>query len=243
MSAAVEDDDVDETGPERTCIVTRRKGSPDDMIRFVAGPGGDVVPDLRHRLPGRGVWITGTARSVAEAMRRNAFARGFRKPVTVSPSLVADIDRLMERDALQSLSIANKAGLVVTGFAKVEAEIAAHPLAGLIHARDGGEDGIRKLTQALLRCHGEAGLRFPRVGLFESAQLDLALGRTNVIHAALKTGAAAGGFLSRSRALTTFREGPPLELTGTNNEEQGVAPRHGTDSDDESGRGPGIRHE
>lgn len=226
MNEAVEDDVMDERGPERTCIVTRRKGAPDAMIRFVVGPEGQVVPDLRRRLPGRGVWVTPSAQIVAQAQRKGAFARAFRKPVTVSPTLAAEVEALMERDALQALSLANKAGAVVTGFAKVEAEIAAHRIAGLVHARDGGEDGVRKLTQALLRHHGEAALGWPRVRLFGSDQLDLALGRTNVIHAALKTGAASDSFLSRSHALSVYRDGTALEQTGTDETIQ--APSLGT---------------
>jgi predicted RNA-binding protein YlxR (DUF448 family) len=227
VNEAVDEDDLmDERGPERTCIVTRRKGSPEAMLRFVVGPDGQVVPDLRRRLPGRGVWVTAAAGMVAEAQRKGAFARGFRRAVTVSPTLAADVGALMEREALQALSLANKAGSVITGFAKVEAEIAAHRIAGLVHARDGGEDGVRKLTQALLRHHGEAALGWPRVRLFDSGQLDLALGRTNVIHAALKTGAASDSFLSRSHALAVYRGGTALEQTETTAETQ--APRQGS---------------
>jgi len=237
------DDDMDETGPERTCIVTRQKGRPEAMLRFVVDPAGNVVPDLRRRLPGRGVWVTATAKMIGEALRRGAFAKGFRKAVKASETLVADVDALMEREALQAFSLANKAGRGITGFAKVEAEIVSNPVAGLVHARDAGEDGVRKLTQALLRRHGEAGLRIPRVKLFESSQLDLALGRTNVIHAALKTGAASNGFLLRCRALTVFRDGRPPEQAETDDEMQGAGPQHGTVGGDESGHGPGIRHE
>jgi predicted RNA-binding protein YlxR (DUF448 family) len=243
VNDAVDEDLMDERGPERTCIVTRHKGSPEAMMRFVVGPEGQVVPDLRRRLPGRGVWLTPSAATLALALRKGAFARGFRRAVTVSPTLVDEVDALLERDALQALSLANKAGSVTTGFAKVEAEIAAHPVAGLVHARDGGEDGVRKLTQALLRHHGEAALGWPRVRSFDSSQLDLALGRTNVIHAALKTGAASDSFLSRSHALSVYRDGTALEQTGKSVSDAGAEPRHGTVTDDQSGHGPGIRHE
>ena len=35
-------------GSERTCIVNRRSGSPDGLVRFVVGPDGDVVPDVKY---------------------------------------------------------------------------------------------------------------------------------------------------------------------------------------------------
>ena len=74
----LDDAELDETGPERTCVVTRRKGQPDDMIRFVAAPDGTVVPDLKRKLPGRGVWVTASAATVAEAVKKGSFARGLR---------------------------------------------------------------------------------------------------------------------------------------------------------------------
>ena len=84
--------DKDEDGPERTCIVTRRKGSPDAMIRFVVGPDGGVVPDVRGRLPGRGVWVTASEPLVAAAVKRHAFDRGFKAKVQVDPALPRRVD-------------------------------------------------------------------------------------------------------------------------------------------------------
>jgi hypothetical protein len=46
------------------------------------------------------------------------------------------------------------------------------------------------------------------VKLFTSQQLSLALGHTNVIHAALGGGAAAQAFLSRCRRLEVYRSAP-----------------------------------
>ena len=42
---------------ERTCILSRRKGSREDLIRLALGPDGSVAPDVRARAPGRGAWI------------------------------------------------------------------------------------------------------------------------------------------------------------------------------------------
>ena len=64
--------DKDETGPERTCIVTRAKHPPEAMIRFVVGPEETVVPDIRRRLPGRGVWVTASAELVKRAATKGA---------------------------------------------------------------------------------------------------------------------------------------------------------------------------
>ena len=194
--------------PERTCIVTRAKGLPEDMIRFVVGPGAIVVPDIRRKLPGRGVWVTARAGHVAEAVKRQAFSRGFKTKVVASESLAAEIEALLTKDCLQALSLASKAGQVVSGFAKVEEAIASGAIAGLVHAADCGVDGMRKLGQSLRRRYGDERAR-PRVELFRSGQLDLALGRANVIHAALIEGPASEGFLGRCRKLTLYRSGSP----------------------------------
>lgn len=191
-----------EKGPERTCVVTRRKGPPATMIRFVVGPDGTVVPDIRAKLPGRGVWVDARADVVATAVRKGAFARGFKAKVAVPATLAGDVDAMLERDALQSLAMANKAGAVTTGFAKVEGALAGR-LAALLHATDAGADGVRKL-EAIRR--GVEGRAPATLKLFSSQQLDLALGRTNVIHAALAAGTASEAFLTRCRRLTTYRQ-------------------------------------
>ena len=202
--------EAENEGPERTCIVTREKHSPDDMIRFVLGPDSAVVPDLRRKLPGRGVWVSCSSKTVAEAVRKQAFGRGFKTQAKASDHLAADVEALLERDALQGLSIANKASLIVSGAAKVEAAIEKNAVLALIHATDGSADGIRKLDQALTRRFGDEAKAVEKLQLFASAQLDLALGRTNVIHAAVKRGAAGDLFLFRCRRLATYRSSGPF---------------------------------
>src|SRR5579871_5287276 len=104
---------------ERLCIATRQVRPVGALIRFVIGPDGAVVPDLKRRLPGRGVWVTARRQAVAEAVRRRLFGRGLKAEVRVSPELPDAVERLLEQSALNALSIARKAGLVVHGFAKV----------------------------------------------------------------------------------------------------------------------------
>ena len=74
-------EDVDgEKGPVRTCALTRERLPVERLIRFVIGPQDAVVPDLRHRLPGRGVWIGASAARVAEAVKRKVAAFGVAVP-------------------------------------------------------------------------------------------------------------------------------------------------------------------
>jgi predicted RNA-binding protein YlxR (DUF448 family) len=192
---------------ERTCIVTRRHAPPEAMIRFVPAPDGGLAPDIRSRLPGRGVWVTARAEVVAEAARKQLFARSLKAKVQAPADLAQDVDRLLEADCLQMLSLVNKAGLVVAGFNKVAATLEKGAAAALLEASDGGEDGKRKMAQAARR----GSVSAPVVTIFTSKQLDLALGRTNVIHAALAPGGPTGAFLARCRRLAGYRGETPLE--------------------------------
>jgi predicted RNA-binding protein YlxR (DUF448 family) len=196
-------------GTERFCVVTRTVKPVDELIRFVIGPDGAVVPDLKRKLPGRGIWITSSRATLAEAIRRNTFARGFRREVRVAPGLVAQTDALLERAALDALAIAGKAGLVVTGASRVEHAPAEGRIVGLVHASDAADDGVRKLDLALRRHLGAQAEKIPVIRAFTSAQLDLALARTNVVHAALLAGSASSTFLARCARLEGFRSENP----------------------------------
>jgi predicted RNA-binding protein YlxR (DUF448 family) len=191
----------------RMCAVSREVRPIDELIRFVLSPEGTVVPDLKRKLPGRGLWITASRARVAEAVRRNHFSRGFKRDVRAAPTLASDTEKLLVRSAVEALAMAAKAGQVVAGFAKGEEARAGGKATALIHASDGAADGIRKLD-AIVRQkggnHGESPA-FPVVTVLTSAELDLALGRANVIHAALLAGPAGKTFLSRSQTLVRYR--------------------------------------
>ncbi len=191
--------------PERTCIVSRAARPAAEMIRFVLDPGGEVVPDLKHRLPGRGVWVTARRSMVEEAVKRRLFSRAFKAEAKAGPDLADRIDRMLREDVRQSLALANKAGAVVSGFGKVEGAIAEKPLAALIHATEAAEDGRRKLMNGLRKRLGDAISGFPVITNLSNDELDLALGRSHVIHAALVAGAGSDGFLTRWHRYRAFR--------------------------------------
>lgn len=191
-------------GTERLCALTRTVKPVDELIRFVVGPDG-VVPDLKRKLPGRGLWITGDKTSLKDAVTRNVFARGFKRELRVTAELVEQTEHLLVRGALDALAIAGKAGRVTAGFAKVEAAIAHDAIVGLIHAADAGSDGVAKLSGVLRRREDPTPVVV--IKAFTTAQLDLALGRSNVVHAALLAGPANDTFLARYARLGRFRAG------------------------------------
>jgi uncharacterized protein len=194
-------------GTERSCALTRELKPVSAMIRFVVGPAGEAVPDIKRKLPGRGIWITSTRASIKEAIKRNVFARGFKRDVAIAKDLAAQTERLLESAALNALAMAGKAGCVIGGFAKVEAAIDRDNVLALIHAFDAAADGKRKLDAALHRSRSEKPREIAVIDAFIGIQLDLALNRPNVVHAALLAGPVSGTFLARVKRLQRFRTG------------------------------------
>jgi predicted RNA-binding protein YlxR (DUF448 family) len=193
----------------RMCAVTRQVRPVGELIRFVVSPSGEVIADLKRKLPGRGLWISASHAAVAEAARRNQFSRGFKRDVRASASLADETGQALVRSAIEALAIAAKAGQVVSGFAKVEEALLRRRAAALIHAADGAADGIRKLDAIVWKTAADSGEtgEVPVVAALKSAELDLALGRANVIHAALLAGPASRTFLSRIQTLVRYRDG------------------------------------
>lgn len=211
MLATLDTEDRDEgltaarKGLARLCLATRVVKPVDEMIRYVPGPDGRVVPDLECKLPGRGAWVTATQAALENALRQGAFGRAFHGKGAADRHLVDLVDRLLEKAALDALSLANKAGQVITGFAKIEAALHGQELALVLNASDAAADGVRKLDAA---ARPEAG-RPRRLAPFRGEQLDLALGRANVVHAGLLVHPASTGFLARCQRLDHWRNGGP----------------------------------
>jgi predicted RNA-binding protein YlxR (DUF448 family) len=230
MAVDLANDEVREAtgdGPERTCAVTRAKFAPDALIRFVRAPDGTITPDLSHRLPGRGVWVGLDRAIVDKAATIDVFSRSLKQPVRIPEDLGGLVDRLMLLSCTRSLSLTNKAGLVVAGFAKVESAVSSQSIAALVHASDAAEDGSAKLDGKLAARLARAGgsqtrvlaedvsetSRPPKklsrspviVTVLSGDELSLALGRENVVHAAIIKGGAARYFLNEVERLTRYR--------------------------------------
>lgn len=194
----------------RTCIVTRASRPVGELIRFVLDPEGRVVPDLRHRLPGRGVWVTASAGTIDEAERRKLFARGFKEAAVVEPGLSGRVAEQLRAAALSGLSLSRKAGELVLGNAKVEEAIRAGRVAMLIHAAEAAEDGVGKLDGLFART---AGGERPSIREFGNEELSLALGRSHVIHAALLAGRASAFALDQIALFARFHDREPRRDT------------------------------
>jgi hypothetical protein len=196
-------------GTERYCAATGTVKPVAEMIRFVLDPDGAVIPDLKRNLPGRGLWVTATRPALEAAVKRKAFARGFKRDIKVRPDLVAWTERLIEQAALNALAIVHKAGFTVAGFAKVDAALARERVVAVMHACDGGADGVRKIETAMRHRTEMDGLPIVQIRSFTGLQMDLAFGRPNVVHAALLASPASETFLARASRLDQFRAGGP----------------------------------
>lgn len=203
-------DDEDKPPPEgslRRCVATRAERPPSELIRFVAGPGGVLVPDLDQRLPGRGAWVTGSKDCLREAIRIKAFGRALKRTIAVPGDLVEAVDTLLLKRTLSALSLAKKAGLVTTGFEQVHAQIERGDVAVLLHGTEAARDGRDKLDRKFAAVtHGKE--QHPVMSGLTITQLSLAMGGANVVHAALIHGGATERFLFAAQRLARFRSGP-----------------------------------
>ena len=190
----------------RTCIVTRTEKRPEQMIRFVLGPENKVYPDIKRKLPGRGVWITARHNLVEEALREGLFARGFKSKVQSDPELPDVVEQLLAGSALETVSLAKKAGLLVPGQANAELAVRSGEAGLLLMALDASEGGKRKMEFATrsMELHHDIGV--PVFRRFTSDELDKAIGSVNVMHLAVLSGSIADKLVTQLNRLIHYRD-------------------------------------
>ena len=204
---------------ERRDIVSGQVMGEAALVRFVAGPGGLVVPDLARKLPGRGLWVAADRASVEAAVKRGAFSRAAKAKLSAPADLADQVETLLRRRILDGLGLAKRAGELISGFEKVASTLNAGKAAWLIEASDGAADGRRKILNVARKSPKPPQL----CGLFDAEELGLALGAENVIHTAFLAGRGADRWTNDVRRLSGFRpllpeswrEEKPPEAGGT----------------------------
>ncbi|WP_343056181.1 RNA-binding protein [Phenylobacterium haematophilum] len=204
---------------ERRDIVSGQVMGEAALVRFVAGPGGLVVPDLARKLPGRGLWVAADRASVETAVKRGAFSRAAKAKLSAPADLADQVETLLRRRILDGLGLAKRAGELISGFEKVASTLNAGKAAWLIEASDGAADGRRKILNVARKSPKPPQL----CGLFDAEELGLALGAENVIHTAFLAGRGADRWTNDVRRLSGFRpllpeswrEEKPPEAGGT----------------------------
>jgi uncharacterized protein len=184
----------------RRCIVTRQALEKPAMIRFVIDPEGRVTPDLKERLPGRGLWVTASRDALDQAVAKHAFSKAAKQSVRAGPDLAERVTELARREVAELLGLARKSGQLVAGFEKVDAALRADKVRVLVAASDGADDGRGKLARI-------AGSGVEICAPLTAAELAQALGRAHAVHAAIKAGGIAEKTIIASRRLTALAQG------------------------------------
>ena len=229
ISQAHEPEDLAEDGEDegnvngRMCIVTRQSGSPDELIRFVAGPDQSVVPDLKRQLPGRGCWVTAERALIEKAIAKKLFARALKTDVKAGPDLLDMMDRLMAQQLAGMMNMARKAGQFISGATKVDAAVRSGNSLAVFHATDAAPDGVRKINQArkAWTLGSGAETEIPSFHLFSEQELDELMGQNAFIHACALAGQAGEGVVKRAKMLERYRNGdkPQADLDAARTEQ------------------------
>ncbi len=186
--------------PTRQCLVSKAVRPTSDLIRFALSPDGLVVPDLKARLPGRGVWVSADRDHINTAQQKNLFARGFRQTVTINGDLAQQIENQLRQDLLNRLGLARRSGEIILGHENVAKALKARQVGAYIGAHDGAEDGRNKLLRLLHATDRDIFV----CGAFDSEALGLALGQENVIHGAFRPGPACQAWCRLATTLAAF---------------------------------------
>jgi hypothetical protein len=192
----------DGTTHERKCIVSGKLRDRAHLIRFVVSPDGEAVPDLAAKLPGRGLWVSADRTAIEIAVAKNHFSKAAKTNVKAAADLASRVEALIARRMTDDLGMAKRSGALVSGFDNVARALESTKAPGaLVEASDGAADGRRKLAN-LARARG---ISVPVIDALTSVEIGLALGRENVIHAALKSGALAERLIFEAGRLCGFR--------------------------------------
>lgn len=187
----------DAEGPQRRCIVTRRVGSRNGLIRFAISPDGDVVPDVAERLPGRGLWVTARADILGQACAENSFAKAARCNARVPADLLERLPGLIDQRCMALIGLARRSGAAVAGYEKVRAMAERGSAAILLEASDGARDGRERLLRSA---------RSGRVvALWTAIQLGAPFGRPRVVHGAIEAGGVCDRFVREVERLEGLR--------------------------------------
>lgn len=187
---------------ERRCIVTGEVLPDSRLVRFVVGPQNEIVADLAAKLPGRGIWVEAKRAALERAVSKNLFSKAAKSNVRAPADLPAHVEALLLNRIQEHLGLARRSGILVLGFDGVLRALQSRRKPGvLIEARDGSEDGCRKVLAAVRA----QGLACPIIDVLWAAELSMALGRETVIHGALFPGPLADRLVLDAERLEGFR--------------------------------------
>ena len=180
----------------RKCIATGELCPKAELIRFVVGPEGAIVPDVAGKLPGRGIWVRPERAALEQAVKKNLFSRAAKEPVTVPADLVEQVEALIVKRLVDLIALTRKSGQAVAGFEKVKDRLARGDVKVLLQSSDGSDRGKTKLWTP-------EGARY--VGWLTTEELGRAFGRETVVHAAIGAGGLAPRVVEEAARLKALR--------------------------------------
>jgi predicted RNA-binding protein YlxR (DUF448 family) len=232
--------------PERRCVVTGEVSPAGQLVRLALGPDNSIAPDVHGRAPGRGAWI-GVNRADLEAAHakgklKGGLARALHEGhIAIPDDLGERIEAQLMRATLDRLGLEARSGTLISGSDKIEQAARRGQVRLLLHARDAGEDGRKKLAQAWRVGEDDEGSgREGQVLPVDRGTLSMALGRENAVHLALTDARAADrvlAHLSRWQFFTGWsrdaanRDSDPLAAPASGEEKIGAAPDGSAASD------------
>ena len=185
---------------QRRCIVSGAVKSKDELLRFVIGPDGQVVPDIEGRLPGRGFWLSARRDMLEKACARNLFAKSARTDVRIGADLIDQVERLLTRRCLDLIGLARRAGQAVAGHDRAREWVKGGRCGVLLAAADGAPGGRAKMRAF--------ATGVPVVEVFSGAELGAAAGRERAVHMVVAPGKLAVGLVREAARLAGFRAAP-----------------------------------
>ncbi len=182
------------TEETRRCIVCGEVLPKEALLRFTLTPDNLIVPDFKKKLPGKGIWIKNSKKILSVAVEKNLFSKVLKKNVKTDFSLIEMVEKILHKRALDAISLARKAGSLVTGFEKVCETIKKNKAAFILEAQDAGEDGHNKIMNL--------AKNLDVFHTFTVEELDKELDKVNTVHIA---------FLQTQMAKTVQNEISKLE--------------------------------
>lgn len=129
---------------ERTCLGCRQTFDPQQLVRYVVSPQGEVLVDYRKKLPGRGAYTCLNRQCVSEAVKRRQFSRAFRGAAgeVSAEVLTASLLEAIRGRILSLIGMARKSGTVVSGSSLVLTALSAPDSFRLVILSSDVSDGI-----------------------------------------------------------------------------------------------------
>ena len=160
----------------RKCIASGEILNKKDLLRFVILEDNTVVPDFKKKLPGKGIYVKNAKSLLEKAIKNNLFGKQLKKSAKASHELVTQVETILFKQALNSISLARKAGVMISGMDKVKEALKKNNVAFLLEAQNAGTDGHNKIMSL--------AQNLEVFNLFKIEELDKELAKDNTVHLA-----------------------------------------------------------